>query len=672
MANIKAKKGIRWGSQEIPIPSGAYLNRCTGDVFIYLDDGPRRNSRRAVIGRAAGETAMYPNMNFRTYFPQEWRRLFGEEVEDVWEMHPGMYAAALGIGHSTGLYPLLCDTVGPESANAVMDYSMYSMLWKSDVSMCFKERMAGEVLFSRLRFDDSWISGLFSDRLGDAPRARFCHAWLDKCKERGVTRAWICIDGSNIDCSAKVSKAGRGHAKSLKDTDIIGYIYAVAQDGTPLAYVVNHGSVVDCKALAELVALLSLHGIGCEGVVLDRGFCTAEDLDLLKAADYDYVLMLRSDTAGHRWMYDGHGAGLLWDVDRVVADGPLFGAGGRGRVLGGADHEAWLNLYIHGIAGSERKAAVINKVLAARKAMQAEADEGRKPDVPQGLGKYLSVRWNGHKWVVETDGAAWRKSVDETGFFTIASSKDLGPAGAYGVYRFRDVSEKTYAAIKTGMGYDVMRVHSDESVEGKFFVCFIGSIMRNELERACLRNKLSTNMMIAELDRIKMIRGAGGGFTFVRNISERQRALLAEWDIEPDDFKGIVSDYNERMQSKMVSQNRRKPEHDEAAGGRRKPGRRKKASATDQPDNEGKPKRKRGRPKGSGRKAPEKQPKKTGRKPGRPKGAKNKKTLAKEAAMAAAGITPVKRPKGRPKGSKDSKPRKKAKRGKSVSEGLEK
>ena len=53
----------------------------------------------------------------------------------------------------------------------------------------------------------------------------------------------------------------------------------------------------------------------------------------LKAADYDYVLMLRSDTAGHRWMYDGHGAGLLWDVDRLVADGPLFGAGGRGRVL---------------------------------------------------------------------------------------------------------------------------------------------------------------------------------------------------------------------------------------------------------------------------------------------------------------------------------------------------
>ena len=42
---------------------------------------------------------------------------------------------------------------------------------------------------------------------------------------------------------------------------------------------------------------------------------------------------------------------------------------------------------------------------------------------------------------------------------------------------------------------------------------------------------------------------------------------------------------------------------------------------------------------------------------GRPKGSKNKKTLAKEAAMAVEGIAPVKHPKGRPKGSKESKPR---------------
>ena len=42
------------------------------------------------------------------------------------------------------------------------------------------------------------------------------------------------------------------------------------------------------------------------------------------------------------------------------------------------------------------------------------------------------------------------------------------------------------------------------------------------------------------------------------------------------------------------------------------------------------------------------------RKPGRPKGSKNKKTIEKEAAQAAAGIIPVKRAPGRPKGRKNN------------------
>ena len=663
MAIIERSRGIFWGKNEVPFPKGSYLNRNTGDVFVYLDDGPRRSSRRAVIGRAASESTLYPNRNYRRYLPGEWSKNFGEEVDDCYEMHPGLYAAALGIGYSTGLYPLLCETLGPESANAVMDYSMYSILWKSDVSMCFKERMAGEVLFSRLRFDEAWLSSLFSRRLDEPSRARFRSAWLDRCRERGLNRAWICIDGSNIDCAAKVSKAGRGHANSLKDTDILGYIYAVAQDGTPLAFSVNHGSVVDCKALAEIVALLSLHGIECEGIVLDRGFCTAEDLRLLRDAGYDYVMMLRSDTAGHRKMYGEHGSGLMWDVERLAADVPLFGIGGSGAVVGGYPHEAFLCLYVHGITGAERKAAAVSRVAGARESMQTVADSGGKPDVPQGLGKYLSVKWNGHRWTVETDTAAWKKAVDAAGFFTIASSRDLGPARTYEVYRYRDISEKTYAAIKTGMGYDAIRVHSDESVEGKFFVCFIGSVIRNEFERACLRNKMQTSLMAAELDRIKMIRGVGDDFTFVRNISDRQRTLLAEWDIEPDDFKGIVSDYNSRTQSKIVSQNRRKPEHEKAADGRRKPGRRAKGHEDSQPAGVAEPKRGRGRPKGSGKPAEPKQAKPdTGRHPGRPKGSKNKATIEKEARMAALGIMPSKRQVGRPLGSKDSKPRKKPRR----------
>ena len=51
--------------------------------------------------------------------------------------------------------------------------------------------------------------------------------------------------------------------------------------------------------------------------------------------------------------------------------------------------------------------------------------------------------------------------------------------------------------------------------------------------------------------------------------------------------------------------------------------------------------------------------------PGRPKGSKNKKTIKREAEMAAQGIDPNKpnRGRGRPFGAKDSKPRKRRKKG---------
>ena len=40
---------------------------------------------------------------------------------------------------------------------------------------------------------------------------------------------------------------------------------------------------------------------------------------------------------------------------------------------------------------------------------------------------------------------------------------------------------------------------------------------------------------------------------------------------------------------------------------------------------------------------------------GRPRGSKNKKTLEREAAMAAQGLSPVRKKRGRPKGSKNKK-----------------
>ena len=647
---------IYWDNEEIPIPPEGYINHNGNLVFVYADDGPRRQSKRIIIGRAVSETMMHPNSNYKMLYRSEWKKHYGEEVPESPIVRPGIYAAVLGIVYALGLYAILRKALRSTSfSNAVLDYSIYSMLYQTDVSMHYEEKMEEQILFSREMHGDSWLSDFFTNKLTAGRILAFRTLWLEECKARGITKCWICTDGSNTDCAAAVPSAEKGKAKSGKEVNIISYIWAVAEDGTPIAFAVNRGSMVDCKAIAELIALLMEYGIVCEGVVLDRGFCTADVLRQLKEAHLDYVMMLKGDSAAHRWMYDRHGKDLAWNVEYAISSDPMFGMSERGRVLKDSQEEAYLSLFFDGANCSGRKGDIVTKVFEAREKMLEVAASGEKPAVPAGMGKYLSVRWRGRHWEVLTHTQAWQDEVDSRGFSCMASSKNLGAAAVNAVYNLRDVSEKTFTTLKAGLGLVSLRMHSEPGIMGKFLVLFVTNIIRNEFQKKCRENGYSTNKMMAELNKMKMIQFTEGSYTFIRNMSERQQTILAQWDILPEDFDSIAADYNRRISGAPVSQIRQKPPHDTKA--RRKPGRKK--HVPDDPPVEVTttlPKRKRGRPAGSSKKEKDKKP--SGKKIGRPLGSKNKKTLLKEAEMKATGIIPVKRGKGRPKGSKDSKPRK--------------
>jgi len=119
-----------------------------------------------------------------------------------------------------------------------MDFSMYSMLTKSDAAHTLPERMKGELMFSKDELNDTWLSDMLCNRMTQAQSLDFRKRWIAHCKESGVTSAWISIDGSNNDCAAKAcSLTEPGKAKSHTDSDIISYMYAVnAQTGMPITY----------------------------------------------------------------------------------------------------------------------------------------------------------------------------------------------------------------------------------------------------------------------------------------------------------------------------------------------------------------------------------------------------------------------------------------------------
>lgn len=623
---------VYWELKEIPLPEEAHINQNDGRVFIFMDDGKSvRSSKRKTIGRAASSTTMHPNDAFRYLYPNLWKEHYGGDnlLEHV--VHSGMYALLLGIGYHTSLYPLLIDAYGPLYANAIMDFSMYSIKEKSDTAQTYEGSMSNQMLFSKKNHSDSWLSDFFKNKMTEEQNCKFRDAWLKRCKEEGVSKVWISIDGSNHNCEAqKCSLSEKGKAKSGKNVKIVSYLYAVsAEDGSPVTYFVNNGGRVDAKALQKMMLSIKGHDIEIEGVILDRGFCTHDVFELLNSLSCPYIVMLKSDTYAHMKMLEEYGETICWKVPYAVDGNGLFGISSKKKLFSGHQEEAYVSLYYDGSNGTERAITLIGKVMNAIADIKEQLDRGKEPTVPEGLGKYISIETKeGHPEVI-CNYDQWQRDVDTKGFCSIASSLELGVAETNRIYHLRDASETQYMIMKSQLGYDVTRVHYTEGVENKHAVCFIACIIRTEILKACSKLKLSTNQMIREIDRLELILLPNNIYTAVHDETRRQKDLLAEFDIRPADFNGIAKDYNQRLTTPITSQVRVKPEHAKVNG-----------------------KRKRGRPVGSGtKKEAVKKNAESQRKPGRPKGSKNKKTVERE--LNANVMAEEKRKPGRPKGSKN-------------------
>ena len=248
----------------VDIPKGAH--KCKdGRVYVvlekrYYQDLHYNMDNRAWLGKAVSDTHMHPNNIFKEMYPEKLEGVSYLNLP-VYLKHMGVYAAALAIGEQTGLYADLVENLGPRSANLVMDYAAYSILTRSNSAKDFKAMMSDQMLFLDRAYSDSWMQEQFDTVITDNQLQAFKNAWLKRFSQEDISGAWLCIDGSNDNCGARIDEAEKGNAKSRKNTNIISFLYAVTDTGVPIISQVYRGSRVDCQAIKEMVAIIAEYGI---------------------------------------------------------------------------------------------------------------------------------------------------------------------------------------------------------------------------------------------------------------------------------------------------------------------------------------------------------------------------------------------------------------------------
>ena len=729
---------IYYELNEIKVPSFAHPDGLR--LYINYDAGEGK-TKKIYIGNYASkiDNTFYPNENFRLYCPTQWNEAYGGSNVPHYRYGVGMYAMTLTISHNINLYQLLHKEYGPLYGNALLDFAMYSIQECSNVAYRFKPAMEHEVIFSKDRNDDTWLSEMFGTKINDDMTDKFKIGWVEECKRRGITKVWISLDGSNSSNECTICELSQdGDNKTKKNKPCIGYMYALSLDGTPVTYTTFPGDQVDSKALVRIIEFLTSFDIEILGVILDRGFLTHSAINLIRSKNLPFIIMLKEDTYAHTQMIIEHGEEIFWDVGHLVGTDALFGiCDGPKLLFKDYDDEAYINLYFDGKNGSERKVTFVNKLYDVMCELQKSIDAGEVPQIPQNFRQYLDLKeikaeeettvkgpdsidnkttemqeqsgnpeatvtgvtrkedkdkssMNNTSEALDDDNSKkpkpkykivasdkCTKKLYKKGFESIASSNNWGPQEVNRLYHLRDVSEKQYMIMKSMHGYNVFRAHSTEGIQTRGVVCFIASIIRHEIYKACKHLNLKTSVMIAQIERPMLALLHTGEYKFIDDLKGDTKKLFDYVGCSSEEFEAIAGDINERekaLNGKGVSQYHKSPEEIKEAHKRLRENARKKKHTSDfvnpptEQEEEIKVVRRPGRP--LGRKnnktlareanksdnAEQNQPK---RKPGRPPGRKNNKTLEREAAGI---IPPIKRKKGRPTGSKDTKPRKRRKK----------
>ena len=655
--------------QPIAIPADGRVNNYDKKVSkYYTSDGKRR---RWTIGAVTTEGMMIPNENFRRLYPDLWKQYYGQEVPAMRIVRVGMYAMTLGIGLSTGIYPILQKTVGPEFGNAIMDFAMYSIQERSNVAQHFASAMEEQMVFTRKPWSDSAYSVLFNKDLSLDSIHAFRTAWLNKYletkqkseaedsssgnSEPREKKVWLCIDGSNNDCAVTNSELAQlGHAKSLRETEIVSFMWAVdAETGSPVTWFVNNGSMPDCKAVDEMIRFLADKHVQIEGAIVDRGFASQAVLDLITSKNMKYIVMLKSNTNGYQEMMLRHAEEIRGKVTNVVSDDGIFGTTDKVKVFGNSGSENCVGLFFVWMRNCSRGIKLLGKIRKQKRALDALIREGKKPIVPAEFKKYFNVEeQEDGTYTVNYDYEQWQAATDGSGFHAIASSSDRTAEEIHALYQLRDASEKQFSILKSQLGGDTTRVHSDRAIEARFAVAFIASVIRTEIMNACKRCDWDTNEMIRKTNRAYMLRLTGGTYEFVENLPADLLQLLTRFGVRTEHLRKLAEDVNVQENQPIYDQERKLPSIEPKRAGRKKGSKNKAtlereaklAAAGESKPSETTPppvKRRPGRPLGSKNKATLEReareaamPPKEKRGSGRPPGSKNKKTLEREAAEA--------------------------------------
>ena len=370
--------------------------------------------------------------------------------------------------------------------------------------------------------------------------------FFKKQSKRRTETEYLFYDSTSISSySEQLKQAKYGKNKDGDNLAQINMALLLGQSsGLPAYYRKLPGNITDVMTIETLLAEIDYLDLKKTKIVMDRGFYSAKNVNALYKGHHKFVIgakvslkfiqeQIKTGRADfdRRENYNSH-TGLF--IMSKSIDWPYEEIKPRSGEVIRETRRMYLHIYYNDQLATDEKIR-FNKMLDG---FEEEIRSGkRREDHEKSYARYFEVTQTPKRGIcIKPNQSAIDAARANFGFFALLSNGVKDSVEAINIYRSKDLIEKAFSDLKDRLSMRRTSMSSEENLEGKLFLQFVGLIhllfVKRAMDKAGLFKNYTMQELFDELDVIEKFHHPNGT-AFYGEITDKQRNLYTSLGFSP-------------------------------------------------------------------------------------------------------------------------------------------
>lgn len=369
--------------------------------------------------------------------------------------------------------------------------------------------------------------------------------FFKKQGKRRVEKEYWAFDTTSISSySETLNQVKKGRNKEHDRLPQINLAMLFGEEsGLPFYYRKLAGNISDVKTIKQLMTEFDVMGFKKVKVVLDRGFYSKKNIDLLFKNHQKFIIGAKVGLNYVKEVLEKERENLkIWSNFHSQ-----FGTYGVCKQIEW-DYEQ--ERPYKGDTLKDKKRAYLHLFYNPEKAAKDQMDmndylnslyedlvnKSKKDYRMKDYKKYFTVTETPKRGIkVVPNEVAMKEAAKNYGYFALLTNEVNDPFEALSIYRSKDIVEKDFGNLKERLNFRRLQVSSELSLNGKIFVEFIAliflSYVKKKMQESNLFDKWTLQGLLDELDVVELFEAPEHG-RVLGEITEKQKELYEKLGVE--------------------------------------------------------------------------------------------------------------------------------------------